>query len=441
MAIEIPMTTEVNLEDYAGIVPDGLLAEVDRAAERLKGLHVVHINSTPVGGGVAEILQSLVPLMRGVGLNAEWYAIKPDESSCRVTKTLHHCLQGDGMDLDGDDMSPYLAHNERMARALADMGVTADLWIVHDVQVLPLLHYFGATSPAVWVCHIDATEPREQVRELLLPYINLYPRMVVSMPEYHLDGVDPARVSIFPPAINPLLPKNRPLPSHQARELLSRLGIDPARPLVSQVSRFDRWKDPWGIIDAYRLAREEIPGLQLALVGAMTARDDFDALEVFTSVQHYAGSDPSIHLFSNPLVIGDLEVNAFQSVSDVILQKSTREGFGLTVTEAMWKGTPVVGGDCGGIRLQICDGQTGFLVADASSCARRMVTLLKDRALARKMGDAGRESVRRNYLMPRLLRDYLELALNMVDSKESVLTVAASAADRGKALDQLVVNR
>ncbi len=418
-------TREAKLVSYADIVPDDLLAEVTRAAERLRGLRIVHANATPVGGGVAEILKSLVPLMCSVGIDADWYAIEPDEAFFRVSKALHHSLQGDHRSLGRDEIELYLEHNERSARALSTMGMTADIWIVHDVQLLPLLHYLGTGSPAAWVCHIDASEPNESVTELLLPYMKEYRRIVVSMPEYHVDGPHSARVLTFPPAIDPLSPKNVSLPIHRARELLARLGINPERPLVSQVSRFDRWKDPWGVIDAYRLAKEEIPGLQLALVGVMTAKDDPDALEVLTTVQSYAGGDPDIHLFSNPLVVGDLEVNAFQSGSDVIIQKSTREGFGLTVAEAMWKGTPVVGGDCGGIRLQICDGKTGFLVDNVSLCARRIVTLLKDRTLARRIGDAGRESVRRNYLMPRLLRDYLDLALILVDGKEPVSTVAA----------------
>ncbi len=415
-------TREAKLVDYAGIVPEDILVEVTRLAERLRGLRVVHVNATPVGGGVAEILKSLVPLMCSVGIDAEWYAIEPDESFFQVSKALHHCLQGDSRVPGRDEIGLYLAHNEKAACALGTKGVNADVWIVHDVQLLPLLRYLGNGSPGAWVCHIDATEPAESLKELLLPYMMGYQRIVVSAPEYQLDGLDPARVLTFPPAIDPLLPKNVPLPTHQARELLGRLGIDPARPIVGQVSRFDRWKDPWGVIDAYRLAKEEIPGLQLALVGVITAQDDPDALEVLGSVQSYAGGDPDIHLFSNALVVGDREVNAFQSGCDVIVQKSIREGFGLTVAEAMWKRTPVVGGDCGGIRLQICDGETGFLVADASSCARKIVTLLKDRVLAKKIGNAGRESVRRNYLMPRLLRDYLEFVLVLMASKEPVST-------------------
>ncbi len=415
------LTREVKLESYAGVVPEELLAEVTRAAERLRGLRVVHINATPAGGGVAEILKSLVPLMRSVGIDADWYCIEPHKSFFRVSKKLHHCLQGDSRRLDRDEIELYLTHNERSAQALAVMGVNADLWIVHDVQLLPLLHYLLTYSPGAWICHVDATEPNESIKELLLPYMKDYRRIVFSMPEYNLEDPNSDRVVIFPPAIDPLLPKNVPLTIQQAHELLASLGIDQKRPLVSQVSRFDQWKDPWSVIDAYRLAKEEIPGLQLALVGVMTAKDDPDALEVFTNVQRYAEGDPDIHLFSNPVVVGDLEVNAFQSGSDVIVQKSIREGFGLTVAEAMWKGTPVVGGDCGGIRLQICDGKTGFLVTDTLSCARRVVTLLKDRVLARRIGNAGRESVRRNYLMPRLLRDYLQLVLILVNSREPVM--------------------
>jgi trehalose synthase len=412
-------TGDAKLESYAGVVPDNLLEEITRYSKKLRGLRIVHVNTTPFGGGVAEILKSLVPLLRSVGVDATWYAIEPEESSSPICKALHHCLQGDSRRLDRSEIELYLAYSDKSARTLATMGVNADLWMVHDVQLLPLLHYFPAHSPGVWVCHVDVTKPNESVRELLFPYMKEYSKIVVSLSEYQQLNPDSNRVMVFPPAIDPLLPKHMHLPIHKARQLLSWLGIDQTRPLVSQVSRFDRWKDPFGVIDAYRQAKEEIPGLQLALVGAMTAKDDPDALEVFASVQRYAAYDPDIHLFSNPLVIGDLEVNAFQSGSDVIVQKSTREGFGLTVTEAMWKGSPVVGGDCGGIRLQICDGENGFLVTDASSCARRIVSLIKDPALARTIGDAGRESVRKNYLMPRLLRDYLKLSLAVVDGEGS----------------------
>jgi trehalose synthase len=278
----------------------------------------------------------------------------------------------------------------------------------------------------VWICHVDTTKPNESVWETLFPYMSSYRKIVASMPEYFPNGNNPSEVVVYPPAIDPLQPKHKILTVTEAREILAGLGMDPARPIVCQISRFDRWKDPWGVIDAYRLAKKEIPGIQLALVGAMTAHDDHDAPEVLESLKQYTRNDPNIYLFSDPLLIGDLEVNAFQSGAEVILQKSTREGFGLTVTEAMWKGRPVIGGNCGGIKHQIRDGVTGFLVNDIDTCASGIVTLLKDRTLADLMGSAGRESVRRNFLMPRLLRDYLQLASELLEKQDEMSAVPSS---------------
>jgi trehalose synthase len=407
-------TEKKKLDSYADIVSEQLLSEISQFAKKLRELRVVHINATPRGGGVAEILKSLTPLMCDVGIDAKWYAMSSDEPFFHVSKMLHHCLQGSTLTPSAADISLYLANNEKAANTLVSMGVTADLWLFHDVQVLPMLSYMNSCR-GVWVCHVDTTKPNEMARETLFPYMSRYRTIVASMPEYFPNGNNPNEVVVFPPAIDPLQPKHRILSVLQARKVLARFGMDPARPIITQVSRFDRWKDPWGVVDAYRLAKEEIPGLQLALVGAMTAKDDHDAGRVLASIKQYAGSDPDIHLFSDPLVIGDLEVNAFQSGSDVILQKSTREGFGLTVAEAMWKARPVIGGNCGGIKHQIHDGVTGFLVSDVSSCASRVVTLLKDQTLASLMGNQGRESVRKNYLMPRLLRDYLQLASATLD--------------------------
>ncbi len=408
------LTEEKELIRYAGIVSDNLLSEITRSAGKLRGLRMVHVNATPAGGGVAEILKSMVPLMRNVGIDAEWYAIEPDNAFFRVSKTLHNCLQGDCSNLSPDDWDIYQKHNEKAANSLLTKGFTADLWMIHDAQVLPLLHYMNSPL-GVWVCHVDTTKPNETVKGVLHPYMDDYRMIVASMPEYLPNGNKPGRTVVLPPAIDPLIPKHKPLDYYEARKALAALSIDPERPIISQVSRFDRWKDPWGVIDAYRLAKQEIPGLQLAMVGAMTAKDDAEATEVLDSVCEYAGDDPDIHIFSDPMLICDPEVNAFQSGSDIILQKSTREGFGLTVAEAMWKARPVIGGDCGGIKHQIDNGKNGFLVNDAASCAQSIVALLKDQALARRLGKAGHESVRRQYLMPRLLRDYLHLASKVVN--------------------------
>ena len=408
-------TGEIKLDDYADIVTEQLLSEVGAAADKLKGLRIIHVNATAQGGGVAEILKSLTPLMRDVGIDASWYAMSPDEPFFRITKTLHHCLQGCETTPSEADINHYLATNKKAARTLASMGVTADVWFIHDAQVLPMLSYMDSCT-GVWICHVDTTNQNEAVRNILFPYMTKYQTIIASMPEYFPNGNNPTDVVVCPPAIDPLQPKHNPLSFKDARAVLARLGMDTARPIICQVSRFDRWKDPWGVIDAYRLVRKKLPGVQLALVGAMSAKDDHDAPVVLEELEQYAGDDSDIYLYHDPQVINDLAVNAFQSGADVILQKSTREGFGLTVTEAMWKGRPVIGGNCGGIKHQIRDGLTGYLVDDAESCASRIITLLKDPTLAGLMGNAGRESVRREFLMPRLLRDYLQLASSVLEN-------------------------
>jgi trehalose synthase len=317
-------------------------------------------------------------------------------------------------------------YNQQEVNSLASLGVNADIWLIHDVQVLPMLSYMDSVLGA-WICHVDTTNPNETVKKMLLPYIGLYRTIVASMAEYHPNGVHPDDLAVCPPAIDPLQPKHDPLSFEAAREIMAGLGMDPARPIVCQVSRFDLWKDPWGVIDAYRMVKKEFHEVQLALVGAMTAKDDPDAQEVLDNLTDYAGNDPDIHLYSDGQVIGDLQVNAFQTGSDVILQKSTREGFGLTVTEAMWKNRPVIGGNCGGIKRQITDGIDGYLVDDVLSCAGKIYTLLKDKTLADLLGNNARESVRKNYLMPRLLRDYLNLSASLLE-KEGCLRFAGTTA-------------
>ena len=408
-------TPAVRFNRFNGIASETLLSEVIEAAGKLHGLRVIHVNATAQGGGVAEILKSLVPLMRDVGIDTEWYALPPDESFFSISKTLHHCLQGGSCLPDVADISTYRTFNEKAVDSLKSMGVTADLWFIHDAQVLPMMSYMNS-SKGVWVCHVDTTESADGVKEMLFPYMSRYHRVIASMPEYFPNGNNPTEVVVIPPAIDPLQPKHQKMNYQRARQIIAELGLDTTRPIISQVSRFDKWKDPWGVVDAYRLARKDIPELQLAFLGAMTAKDDYDAYEILENLQDYCGDDSDIHIFHDPRQIGDREVNAFQTGADIILQKSIREGFGLTVAEAMWKEKPLIGGNCGGIKHQIKDGQTGFLVNNTSDCAERIITLLKNPALAKKMGSAGRESVRGKYLMPRLLRDYLHLASDLMMS-------------------------
>ena len=412
--MQIVSTHPARLDGYHGIASESLLSDVTKTAEKLRGLRVIHVNATAQGGGVAEILKSLVPLMQDVGVRAEWYALSPDDSFFSISKSLHHCLQGGSSTPSAAEFSHYRARNERAVKTLKSMGVSADIWFIHDAQVLPMLSFMNS-DVGVWICHVDTTQPNEEVRKILFPYMTKYQRIIASMPEYFPNGNNPTEVVIIPPAIDPLQPKHREMTYSRARQIMAELGLDTNRPIISQVSRFDKWKDPWGVADAYRLAKKEIPGLQLAFVGAMTAKDDFDAYEILENLQEYCGNDSDIHIFSDPELIDDREVNAFQSGSDVILQKSIREGFGLTVAEAMWKERPLIGGNCGGIRHQINDGETGFLVDSPSDCAERIVTLLKNPGLAGQMGRAGKESVRNKYLMPRLLRDYLHLASDLTN--------------------------
>lgn len=398
-----------SLERYHDLLDAALYEGICTKASSLRGLAVLHVNATPTGGGVAEILHSLVPMMNGVGLRASWCVIDPDPSFFSVTKKLHNGLQGKPTSLTPEEIEQYWSHNKRLAEQLASLVEPPDVIVVHDAQVLPFAAFLSTSRHLVWQCHIDATNPSEEVRDLVAPLGHLYGRIVVSMPEYLMPGLPAERVRIFQPAIDPLSPKNMPLPVDTARGILARLGIDAARPLVTQVSRFDVWKDPWGVIDAYRLAKEDVPGLQLALVGALNAIDDPEGAEVLDSVVRYVGHDPYVHLFSDPAMLDDLVVSAFQTASAVVLQKSLREGFGLTVTEAMWKARPVIGGDCGGIRCQIDDGRTGYLVRTPEGCAECIVGLVRHPEEARQMGAAGRESVRQRFLMPRLLLDYLRL--------------------------------
>ena len=406
--VTYPPTRPLRLEDYRGIAEKQQLDRVRHLASGLKGMRVNHVNSTADGGGVAEILRSLVPLMRDVGVDARWLVIPGNDDFFRTTKRLHNLPQGAEGELSREEVASYTGHVQHVAKSLRLQGESADAWVMHDPQSLPLATFLPQEQPAIWICHIDTTAPNQSAVQALLPWMEAYPLLVFSLQDYILPQLDPCRTRVVPPAIDPLQPKNCSPGLDAARKTMARLGVDPGRPVVAQVARFDLWKDPWGVIDAYRLAKEELPGLQLALLGVIAAQDDPEAFAVLDDVTRYAGGDPDIHLFADGCLVGDEQVAAVQAGADVILQKSLREGFGLSVTEALWKGTPVIGGNCGGIRLQIDDGQTGFLVNDVEECAQRMLTLVRDKPLAQTMGLAGKERVRRCFLLPRLLADYLE---------------------------------
>jgi trehalose synthase len=393
------------LGDYRHLAGQALIEEIHELAEPLKGKRVLHVNATAMGGGVSEILYALVPLMRDAGLECDWQVMIGREEFFNVTKMLHNALQGNPHSPSNEEWEVYDEYSKMNARELEGDW---DIVIAHDPQAAAL----RTLSPNldgrwIWRCHIDLSTPNTEVLDRLLPLFVPYDCTVFHMQNYVPAGVD-GRVEILPPAIDPLSPKNMALSPDDAAFVCNQFGVDVDRPLLCQISRFDPWKDPLGVIDAYRRTKQECDGLQLALVGSL-ATDDPEGWDYFQQTYKYAGDDPDIKILNNLNNVGAIEVNAFQSQADVVLQKSTREGFGLTVSEALWKGRPTIAGNVGGIPLQIEDGVTGFLVNSAEQTADCSLKILKDPELGKRLGRAGKEYVRTHFLMPRLLRDWLRI--------------------------------
>ncbi len=394
------------LADYATIASRGLMEQIRALAEPLGGKRVLHLSATAFGGGVAEILYTLVPLMRDAGLETEWRVIYGQDEFFDVTKAIHNALQGDKRGLSEDEQEIFRRYNRENAEALTG---DFDFVIVHDAQPAAMIENAREAGKRwIWRCHIDLSTPNRDVLSFLSPWLASYDATVFHRKAYVPDsgGLTPAY--IWPPAIDPLAPKNMALSSEDAAYIVDQFGIDVDRPLVSQISRFDPWKDPVGVIEAWRLLRNEHPSVQLALVGSM-AHDDPEGWDYYNKTVEAAGGDPDIFILSNLNNVGSVEVNAFQVHSAALIQKSIREGFGLTVTEGLWKGRPMVAGRAGGIVDQIQDGVTGYLVDSISECADALDDVLKEPMKARAMALEGKEYVRRHFLSPRLLRDWLAL--------------------------------
>ncbi len=395
------------LADYQAVVGDEVIAQVEDLARPLQGARVVHVNATAFGGGVAEILVSLVPLMRDVGLDAEWQVIEGADEFFNVTKACHNGLQGMDIPFTEEMKATWRRYNEMNAQKFTG---EYDFVVVHDPQPAGLLHYHGRAEGTHWTwrCHIDTSQPNPAYWDFFVPYLTEYKAGIFTMEQYVGPGVEFEHLAIIPPTIDPLSPKNAPIKLHEAEEIVADFGLDVNRPIITQVSRFDPWKDPLGVIDAYRIVKEKMPEVQLALVGSMAA-DDPEGWHYLDKTCRRAGEDFDVHILHNFQGVGAREVGAFQTVSEVVIQKSTREGFGLVVTEALWKGKPVVGGNTGGIPLQVIDGQTGFLVNSVEECAEKTLYLLQHSEEAERMGKAAREHVRQNFLTTRHLADYLRL--------------------------------
>lgn len=395
-----------SLADYTHICGRDLIEEIGRLAEPMDGLRVLHVSATAFGGGVSEILYTIVPLMRDIGLDAHWRVLTGREDYFNATKLLHNSLQGDPNTLSEEQWELFDEINALNAGALQDDW---DVVIVHDPQPIGFKRNAGERSRRwIWRCHIDLSEPNPQSIGRLQPMIDEYDASVWHMQQYVPKSLEGGRVRLIPPAIDPLSPKNMAFSADDAAFICHQFGIDVERPLITQVSRFDPWKDPMGVIDAYRIVKQQFPDVQLALVGSM-ATDDPEGWDFFQKTFEHADSDPDIKILNNLNNVGAIEVNAFQSQSDVILQKSIREGFGLTVTEGLWKGLPTIGGNVGGIPLQIEDGVSGFLVSSPEECAQRCIEILSDPELGKRLGKAGKEHARKHFLSPRLLRDWLAL--------------------------------
>ena len=415
------------LADYVTIATRGLMDEIRRLAAPLHGKRVVHLSATAFGGGVAEINYTLIPLMASAGLEVEWRIIRGEDEFFNVTKTIHNAVQGNPQGLTGEQQEIFRRYNELNAREFED---EYDFVVVHDPQPVAMIDHFpGSNAHWIWRGHIDFSTPNQQVMDFMLPSICRYDAAIFHMREYVPRGNGLPECYIWPPAIDPLAPKNMALSSEDAAYIVDQFGIDVERPLLTQVSRFDPWKDPLGVIDAYREVKTAHPEVQLALVGSM-AHDDPEGWDFYNQTVSYAAGDPDIYILSNLNNVGSVEVNAFQVHSAAVVQKSIKEGFGLTVSEALWKARPMVAGNVGGIVTQIQQGETGWLVDSAADCAEACLEILDDPAAARAKALAGKEYVRRHFLTPRLLRDWLVL-FNRLQGNDTggadVVTVAAAA--------------
>jgi trehalose synthase len=411
-----------SLGDYASLVSRGLMDEIRRLAEPLAGKRVVHVSATAFGGGVAEINYTLVPLMADAGLAVEWRIIRGAEEFYNVTKAIHNALQGDPRSLTAGEREIFARYNAENAAELE--ANEYDYVVIHDPQPAAMIEAFPErTAKWIWRGHIDFSTPNAEVFDVLMPPLTQYDAAIFHMRQYAPHAAL-KQVVIWPPAIDPLMPKNMALSPEDASYIVDQFGIDVERPLLTQVSRFDPWKDPLGVIDAYREVKKRFPETQLALVGSM-AHDDPEGWDYYNRTVEHADGDPDIYILSNLNNVGAVEVNAFQVHSNVVIQKSIKEGFGLTVTEALWKARPMVAGAVGGIVAQITDGETGWLVDSAHECAQACIEVLRDADEARTRALKGKEYVRRHFLTPRLLRDWLVLFNKLVgnDTGGSEITI------------------
>src|SRR3990172_9228648 len=390
------------LDSYTRLVGEDVIDQLRQLAAPLAGMKMVHVNSTRVGGGVAEVLDKLIPLKRGLGIDTRWEIITGESDFYQCTKGLHNALQRAPVVLSESLLKVYEETNARAAEELRPVLQDADMVFIHDPQPAAILKYMpDRKGKWIWRCHIDVSHPYRPAWRFLREFVAGYDASIFSLASFAHPLPHPQY--LIPPSIDPLSEKNMELDAQEVRSVYGRFGFDGGRPFMLQVSRFDRFKDPVGVIQAYRLAKTFIPALQLVLAGGGAA-DDPEGEAVLAEVRAAAGGDPDIHILLLP-ADSHRTINALQRAADIVVQKSIKEGFGLTVTEALWKGKPVIGGDCGGIRLQVVNHHTGFLVSTPEGAALRIRYLFHHREKLEEMGRKAREFVRENFLITRHVRE------------------------------------
>ncbi len=433
MPLPIPVTPKPP-EDYRPIIGDTKIDEILSLARQLRGARVLHLNATAFGGGVAEILNSLIPLLQDLGIDAQWHVMEGNQEFFAVTKQVHNAMQGMYVPWTAAMGATWRRVNKTNAESLKG---PYDFVFVHDPQPAGALHYVLAKDPQalgarwVWRCHIDTTEAMPEVWDFLRPYLEPFDAVIFTRDEYVKDDLRGPKVVHVPPAIDPLSTKNIDIPGRVVRDILERYSIDPDRPILSQISRFDPWKDPLGVIDVYRSIKESRPELQLVMVASM-ADDDPEAWSFYERIVRKAGKDDDVHILTNLDGVANLEVNAFQRASHVVLQKSIREGFGLVISEALWKARPMVAGGVGGIPMQMLYGRCGYLANTTAEYVDRVRYLLDHPEAGKRLGALGREHVRENFLITRLLRDHLWLMKSLAAQPASPPASGTAASDGAK---------
>ena len=402
----------VNLSDYSGISPKSDLQLIYRLADKLSSKQFLHINSTKAGGGVAEILNRMTPLLSRLGIVVRWEVIQGDQRFFTITKKIHNSLQGLSEEFTNDMWKYHEEINDRNAKKL---DLNADVVFIHDPQPVPLIK-FRDKGLWIWRCHIDVSNPVKEVWDRISAYAGNYNAAIFSVSKFAKKM--PLDEFIITPTIDPLSEKNNDLPADQINEVAGRFKIPLDKPILLQISRFDRFKDPNGVIRAYRMVKK-YNDCRLVLAGS-SATDDPEGEAVIKEVMEFAGGDPDIHILLLP-AFSDKDINALQRMATVVLQKSLKEGFGLTVTEAMWKGKPVIGGNVGGIPTQIINGVTGFLVNSEEGAAFRIRQILNNPDMANKMGENARQYVRNHFLITRQIRDYLFVWYAILNKSKRVM--------------------